>query len=315
MTFTLGIAGITGKFARRILARLLKQTPELQIRGYCRQFKNLPVALLTADNVQIVQGAHDDIENIHTFVQGCDVVICCYLGGPDVMTNGQKFLIDACEEAGVPRYIASDYSLDYTGLDYGDIPPKDAMKDVLEYISTKKSVRGVHVLIGGFMETLFSPFFGLYDAQDNVLSYWGDEESVWESTTYGNAADFVAKIALDPEATGFQRFIGDRKTTIQIGQALREVYGQKPTLKNRGSLQDLRARIKQLRDRDPVNVFSYLALSYQYYCLTGKGTIPKQSENTKYSDIQHESFQDFFRGRSRLAIPFANAEVGSSLVI
>lgn len=78
------------------------------------------------------------------------------------MVDGQKFLIDACDECKVPRYIASDCALDYTKLKLGGLFPKDPMIHVKSYVETKK-VKGVHILIGAFMEPIFSPFFNIYD--------------------------------------------------------------------------------------------------------------------------------------------------------
>lgn len=119
------------------------------------------------------------------------------------MNDGQKHLIDACEAQGVRRYLASDYSLDFTKLEYGQLTSKDPMKHVKEYLEKQKVVKGVHVLIGVFMDTFFSPFFGVLNAEAK-LSYWGTGEEIWESTSYANAAEFVAAVALDENAVGIQ---------------------------------------------------------------------------------------------------------------
>ncbi|KAE8153642.1 nmrA-like family protein [Aspergillus avenaceus] len=311
-TITVGIAGITGKFGRCILARLLRN-PGVKIRGYCRQFKNLPIALLHSDNVQIIKGQSDDLQKVRTFVTGCDVVICCYLGAPALMVDGQKVLIDACELEGVPRYIASDYSLDYTKLEYGQIPPKDAMKDILAYLETKK-VEGVHVMIGAFMETLLSPFLGMYHASSHTLNYWGAGDEPWEVTTYQNAADFVASVALDRDAVGFHRFIGDSKSIRQIAEAFEEVYGRKPGLNQYGDMKDLYSRLEELRQKDPSNIFSYLGFAYQYYAQTGQTAVLQEPETAGVT-VPHVTFEDFFRRHTLESIPSCIGRVGSNLAL
>lgn len=105
---------------------------------------------------------------------------------------------------GVKRYIASDYSLDFTKLEFGQLPGKDPMKHVKEYLETK-NVEGVHVLIDVFMETLWSRFFGLWDESKTRFSFWSTGEEAWESTTYANAAEYVAEVALDENAVGVKR--------------------------------------------------------------------------------------------------------------
>ena len=112
---TVGIAGITGKFARCILDNLLKD-PFVSIRGYCRDPTKLPDAVQSSSRVQITKGESTDNASLRSFVQSCDVVICCYLGDNSLMIYGQKALVDACEVEGVPRYVPSDYSLDFRKL-------------------------------------------------------------------------------------------------------------------------------------------------------------------------------------------------------
>lgn len=121
------------------------------------------------------------------------------------MVDGQKKLIDACEEAGVKRYIASDWALDYTKLQLGELFPEDPMIHMKAYIETKKVVKGVHILIGGFMEPVMSPFFQIWDPQSRSLRYWGEGVEPMEVTSYANAAEFTATVAVDAEAVGIQK--------------------------------------------------------------------------------------------------------------
>jgi len=203
MAVTVGIAGITGKFARCILANLLKQ-PSVTVRGYCRDPTKLPPSIQSSPRIHLTKGESGDVQALQSFVRGTDVVICCYLGDNQLMTDGQKKLIDACELEGVKRYIASDYTLDFTKLEYGQLPSKDPMKAVKDYLSTK-TVEGVHVLIGAFMDTFWSQWFGIWDPVKVSFSYWGTGEEAWESTSYENAAEFVSAVALDDGAIGMQK--------------------------------------------------------------------------------------------------------------
>lgn len=279
MTLTVGIAGITGKFAGLVLTNLLKH-PDVNIRGFCRNPSKLPEATRSSSRVQITQGESTDRDALNSFVKGTDVVICAYLGDNDLMVEGQKLLIDACEEQGVPRYIASDYSLDFTKLEYGQHPGKDPMKTVKEYVDSKTTVKGVHVLIGCFMETFWSTFLQMWNPEEKSFTYWGSGEEVWESTTYGTAAEYVAAVAMDPKAVGLQQckndqvhcysfpqsiinfltVLGDRKSTIEIAEIFEKVYGVKPQLKRAGSLDELYKNMQQIYQKDPGNVYAYLPL-------------------------------------------------------
>lgn len=121
MAITVGIAGITGKFARCLVSHLLRRKG-VTIRGYCRDPGKFPAAVLSSSpQLQITQGGAFDRAAVRSFIRGCDVVVCCYLGDDKRMVDGQKELIDACEEANVPRYIASDWALDYTKLRFNQL--------------------------------------------------------------------------------------------------------------------------------------------------------------------------------------------------
>ncbi|KAJ8099565.1 hypothetical protein POJ06DRAFT_112745 [Lipomyces tetrasporus] len=127
MTATVGIAGITGKFGHSLASRLPTHS-EVAVRDYCYNAGRIPSSLSASPRVEIVERGAFDMEAVRSFVRGCHVVICSYLGDDRLMIGGQKFLIDACEENGVPRYIASDWSLDYTKLEFGQLFVKDPMK-------------------------------------------------------------------------------------------------------------------------------------------------------------------------------------------
>ena len=192
---TVAIAGITGKLGS-LIAQSLLTYPRSHIRGLCRNPTKLSPSISSNPRVSITQGPSSDLAVARTFVKGSDVVICAYLGDNDFMVDSQKLLIDAAEAEQVPRYIASDWALDYTKLKVGDLPAKDPMIEIKSYLETKKSVKGVHVLNGAFME-LFEMAF-----QQKEVGYWGTGEERWDMTSYEDCAGFTAAAAMDPSATG-----------------------------------------------------------------------------------------------------------------
>jgi hypothetical protein len=204
MTSVVGIAGISGKLGRCILRHLLLQS-DVQVRGLCRESSRVNTEIRGHERVQIIQGDPYDDTVLEKFVKGTDVIICTYLGPNEFMYQGQKALIDACERHGTPRYIASDFTFDYTRLQYGDHPGKDPMMHVRDYLVTKEQVKGVHVLIAALMETFWSSWFDFWDPEDHSFKFWGTGDEVWEMTSYENAAAFTAAIALDRDAVGVQR--------------------------------------------------------------------------------------------------------------
>ncbi|KAK6812566.1 hypothetical protein RU639_011732 [Aspergillus parasiticus] len=298
MAFTVGIAGITGKFARLVVKSLLQSHAEVHIRGFCRNASKLPDHLRASNRITTIQGDSMSLVDARAFVHGCNVVVCCYLGDNQFMTDGQKVLVDACELEGVTRYLASDYCLDFTKLDLGQHPAKDPMKLVKAHLDSKTTVQGVHVLIGAFMETFWSGYFGVFNASQTTLSYWGEGDEIWEATTYGTAAEFVATVATDENAVGLQHFLGDRKNIHQIADGFADVYGKRPRLVRFGSKDDLYQKMHSIYDNDPSNVYAYLALFYQYYCINGQTYLKPELDNHKYPMVQPITFKQFMQSHT-----------------
>ncbi|RAO70144.1 uncharacterized protein BHQ10_006156 [Talaromyces amestolkiae] len=255
MQTTVGIAGISGKLAQCLVKELLKY-PEIVIRGYCRSLQKLPPSISQSKRIVLIKGGYDDRENARKFVQGSDVVVCCYYGGPELMTHGQEILIDACEDAGVNRYIASDFAVDYTKIPRDAIFPKKSAQIVMEYLTTKK-VSGVHILTGGLMETFWSDFFGLYNSDNRSISFWGTGDEQWDLTTCTTAAAYTAALALDRNAKGVFRFRGDRKSIKDIKGIFETVYGIPLHLKQKGSIDELYQTVEESFNMNPEDISSW----------------------------------------------------------
>lgn len=200
---TIGIAGITGKFGLQLALCLREAAPAVNLRGLARDPSKVDLSSLP--DIEVHQGDAFDSEKIRGFVRGLDVVVCCYLGDNQLMIEGQKLLIDIAEDEGVPRYVASDWSLDWTKLEMGELFAKESCQRVHAYLAEKKSIRGVHILIGGFTDVVYAPFFRIWDQKNQILNYWGTGDEVWECTSYLNSAQYTAAVCLDPQAVGVLR--------------------------------------------------------------------------------------------------------------
>ena len=54
--------------------------------------------------------------------------------------------------------------------------------------------------------------------------------------------------------------LGDRKSIKQIADEFYQVYGEKPKLERLGSIEDLYDTMQGVFQKDPSNIFAYLAL-------------------------------------------------------
>lgn len=198
------IAGFTGRMARLITEALVKRHPDVEIHGIARNASKVDEKLRDLSNVTIFEASAEDLVGLRRAVKGTDICICCYLGDNELMIQGQKSLIDACVDEHVARYLASDWSFDYRRLEYGDHPTKDPMKHVAAYLDERKDrIAAVHVLNGAFMEVMFSPFLGFFDANSHTFKYYGTGDEPYEMSTMEDAAAWTAEIAHDPSVVGY----------------------------------------------------------------------------------------------------------------
>lgn len=206
MSLTVGIAGLSGRFGRLVGEILLKRpASEVKLRGFCREPRKLAKSLSGNSRVEVIQGSAFDSSAARTFAMGCDVVVCCYLGDDKLMIDGQKLLVDACEAEGVSRFVASDWTIDYTKLEYGQLFPKDPMKRVKDHLDTKEHIKGVHVMVGAFMDTFFTAYFDSWDPEKKVFTFWGTGDEVLEFSSYRSSAEYTASVVLDRKAVGVQK--------------------------------------------------------------------------------------------------------------
>ena len=194
----IAIFGATGKLGGLITNALLNVSDTVTVHAYARNTSKLPDTITSNTGVKLFQGDATDVAAIRDAIRGCQAVICAYLAPDlDFMVTAQKTLIDVCEDEGVPRYIASDWSLDWRPLELGDLPPKDPMIQIYRYLrEEKKRVKGVHILNGGFTEML--PMF----LQGGKMRVFGTGDEKLDFSSYATVAEYTARVALDESRVG-----------------------------------------------------------------------------------------------------------------
>ncbi|CAN9186871.1 unnamed protein product [Alternaria alternata] len=291
MPTTVAIAGISSRLALLVTKALLKR-PDVYIRGSCRDINKLPDELRASSRMALIQSGPYDKENLRALIGGSDVVMCAYFADDETMLSAQRLLIDLCAEEGITRYIASDYTGDYRNLDWGDLAIKEPMKHIAAYVEEKEGVEGTHILVGLFMET-FLDYFGVVDKEGKKMSYWGSGDEKWDLTSYETAAEYIAAVALDPAATGFFKFRGERKSARELAADVESVHGINLTMESRGLLTNLEAKLDGKGNTEKILDASV------YFILSGKIGLGEDVDNGKYPEVTPERFSDFLRRYSR----------------
>ncbi|KAH9203992.1 hypothetical protein DL95DRAFT_131625 [Leptodontidium sp. 2 PMI_412] len=304
----IAIAGFTGKMARLITNSLLTRHPNVQIHGLCRSPSKVDAKLLSNPNIKVFEADSTDPAALRRGLAGTSACICCYLGDNSLMIDGQKTLIDACIAENVPRYIASDWSIDFRPLAFGDHPSKDPMKHVQVYLEEKEKegkIKGVHVLNGGFMEVVWAPFLGFADAKEGVFRYFGTGDEKLEMTTYADTAAFTAEVAADPNAVGFLNFLGDRKSVKEMAELYQKVYGVEPNVQRMGSLEDLHGKMTAVFKEQAANPYAWMGMYYQYWMSNGQ-TALERLDNERYPVVKPKDLETFLKGYTKDTVGISN---------
>ena len=126
------VAGATGNLGLRIAKALLNKDAE--IRAVVRSNSAIEkIKILENHGVKIYKVNNWNLEELKTSCINVSCVVSSLAGLREVIIDAQKILLDAAIAVGVPRFIPSDYSLDFTKFSYGENRNLDLRREFHEY--------------------------------------------------------------------------------------------------------------------------------------------------------------------------------------
>jgi NmrA-like family len=285
------VAGGTGNLGERIIKALIKRGAE--VRAIVRNgSKPEKIAKLAELGAKVITVDLSDVEQLKQACQGTSCVISALAGLHDVIVDSQIKLLDAAIAAGVPRFIPSDYSADFTKLSAGDNRNFDLRKEFHQYLD-KSPIAATSILNGAFADIL-SYNTPLYDVKNYSVGYWGDK-SDWkiDFTTMDNTADYTAAAALDSSTPRILRIASFQISPNELVAVGAEVKKTEFKLIPMGSMADFSASNKQERSANPEGEKelypSWQAKQYLHSMLSVQN-IPL--DNDRYPDVQWTSAFD-----------------------
>jgi hypothetical protein len=142
-----------------------------------------------------------------------------------VIIGMQGRLLDAALAAGVPRFIPSDYSLDFTKTRPGDNRNMDLRRAFMARIAATPIV-ATSVLNGAFAELLTGEAPIILRKPRKVL-YWGRADQPFDFTTKDDVAEYVAEVARDDAAPRWLRIAGSTVSSRQLADIMTDLIGEK----------------------------------------------------------------------------------------
>ena len=219
--------------------------------------------------------------------EGASCVVSSLLGLHKTLIDTQGALIDAAVEAGVPRFIPSDFAMDFNKIAPGVNRNFDLHREFKARLD-RAPIRSTSILSGAFMNLLTGEAPLVLFKVHRVL-YWGtNPDQPLDFTTMDDTAAFTAEAALDPEAPPVLRISGEQISAAGLATAASEVSGEKFRLLRGGSLGRLERLMKITRALTPRSEAPFpvwQGMQYLYCMFEGSGMLtPLDNERYPHLD-------------------------------
>ncbi len=287
------VAGGTGNLGERIVKHLIKNgaTVKIVVRNSSKAEK---LSQLTELGAEVLLIDMDNQASLEAACKGVSCVVSALSGLEEVIIGVQKKLFDAAVNTGVPRFIASDYSLDFTRLPAGRNRNLDFRREFHKYIENKNTISITSIFNGAFADMLTDQMPLILFKKKKIL-HWGSALQLMDFTTIENTAEFTAKVATDNNiCPRYLRIAGDRINAREISEVASEVFNSKFGIIRAGGLGLLSFIIKIAKLVAPGKTELYPAwqgMQYMRDMCDGRA-IYQQLDNNRYPEIKWMKVKD-----------------------
>ena len=182
------------------------------------------VAALRGQGAVVVEVDFMDVAALTKACAGAACVVSALSGLREVIVEAQTRLLEAAVAASVPRFIPSDYSIDYTRLPAGSNRNLDLRREFGNRLD-QATIAATSVLNGMFTDLLTGQAPVVLFGFKRVL-YYGSADQPLDFTTTANTAEFTAAAALDPSTPRYLRVAGEVATVRGLQAAATAATGE-----------------------------------------------------------------------------------------
>jgi uncharacterized protein YbjT (DUF2867 family) len=287
MSKTILVAGGTGNLGGRIIQALLDRgaTVRAVVRAESDPKK---VDQLTQRGAEVIRVDMASVAALTEACAGVDCVVSAVAGLRDVIVEGQSVLLHAAVAAGVPRFIPSDFSSDFTRLPAGENRNFDLRREFKARLD-EAPIAATSILNGGFGE-LLNYGMPLLDFKQQQVGYWEDADWRIDFTTMDDTAAFTAAAALDDSTPRLLRIASFQISPRELAAAAEEAGRGTFRLVQLGSRADLASHIQRARAANPaVEQELYANWQQMQYMLSMFSVQNDPLDNGRYSDVKWTS--------------------------
>jgi len=243
------VAGATGNLGQRICRELIKRKIPVRaiVRNGSAQQKIDALMEMGVDVFNV------DLANEQELIGACSKVSCvvsALAGLREAILETQTKLLNAAVAAGVPHFIPSDFSSDFTLMPAGENRNFDLRKE-FHQILDHSQIRATSIFNGAFSDILRynTP---LFNVKERTVAYY-DDKTDWkiDFTTMDDTAAFTAMAALDETAPRYLRIASFSVSPNDLVALSEKDKESKFQLINMGSMEGFSAYNKIQRAANP----------------------------------------------------------------
>ncbi|MBD2701693.1 NmrA family NAD(P)-binding protein [Spirosoma sp. BT702] len=279
------LAGATGNLGQRIAHELRKQGANVTVL-IRRGSNDQAISALRQQGVSVVEVDFSNATSLAQACQGGTCVVSALSGLREVIVESQTRLLKAAIDAAVPRFIPSDYCIDYRSLPKGKNRNLDLRRTFNERLD--KAPIGATSILNGMFTDLLTGQAPVILFKLNQIMYWGNADQLMDFTTLQNTAEFTAAAALDTSTPRYLRIAGQVASIRDVQEAAQKATGEKFSLLRLGGLGVLNTMIKAMRTVSPQPNEVFPPWQGMQYLRDMLGGAPKLDslDNNRYPDIQ-----------------------------
>lgn len=288
---TIALAGSSGDLGYRIAKSLSERGAA--VRALVRP--DLPAderARLGALGLELAEADPNDQDALAATLGGAACVVSALNGLREVIVDRQTVLLSAAVQAGVPRFISSDYSLDFTRTEPGGNRNLDLRREFMAR-ADRAPIRVTSVLNGAFMDMLGAEMPLIQPGIRRVL-YWGDAAQPLDFTTKDNIAAFTAAAALDDAAPRVLRIAGETLSARDLAGAVSGTTGRRYRTLYAGGVGSLGVLIrvaKRVAPQEQETFPAWQGMQYMRDMFSGRGRLAPL-DNGRYEGLRWTSVQE-----------------------
>jgi uncharacterized protein YbjT (DUF2867 family) len=247
---TVLLAGATGDLGGRILQNLIALGAT--VRVLTRPGTSTErIAQLRAQGVEVIQAAYDDPAGLRRACANVDCIVSAINGVDSAIFDAQSRLLEAAAAVGVPRFIPSDYSIDYRGIRPRSNRNLQFRRDFAQRLDATE-IRATSILNGAFTDMLSGQAPMILFSRRRVL-FWSDADQVLDFTTKDDTASYTAAAALDQRAPRVLQIAGDQVTARTLAATMSDLTGTPFRLLYAGSVGSLTAMSRAVKALMPAS--------------------------------------------------------------